>query len=330
MKSRFSRRELFAICAGAGLTGVFTAPAAAPAKRRSSRVVTARVKRGDTVDTAALGRLLDRSIVALTGASTSAEAWTSLFSPSDHVAVKVNCLAGPGMSTSHTLVRSVVDRLLGCGVKPRRIVVWDRSGRELREAGFDLSKGGNDIQCYGTDDAGYAPTLFENDSVASLFSRIVTERCNKIVNMPILKDHGICGMTFALKNHFGAINNPNKYHLNRCDPYIADLNASAPIRSREVLIVGDLTKIQADGGPSYKKQWVVSYGGIMTATDPVAADAAALGILERAREELGRPSLKSKGLEPGYITTSHRKGIGNMDAGERIELTNDSASGTER
>jgi uncharacterized protein (DUF362 family) len=316
-----SRRELFAVLAGAGLSASIPARIRAASPDASGRVVTIRNPDRGEYRHALLGGMLDRSITALTGADTPAGAWTDLFSPQDHVAIKVNCLGGPHLSTDHRLVHAVVQRLRNCGVKPRRIIVWDRSSRELEEAGFTLSRGGGAVQCYGTDEVGYASTLYEHGSVASLFSRIVTDRCNKIINMPILKDHGICGMTFALKNHFGAIHNPNKFHLNRCDPYIAELNAMNLIREREVLIIGDLRRIQAEGGPSYKKHWAVAYDGVLMGTDPVAVDAVALGILEEARKGLGREDLRAKGLHPDYIETAHRMGVGDMEKREHIALT---------
>jgi len=47
-------------------------------------------------------------------------------------------------------------------------------------------------------------------SVGSLLSTTLTRTCDAVVNLPVLKDHGIVGVTMALKNLFGAIHNPNK------------------------------------------------------------------------------------------------------------------------
>ena len=57
-----------------------------------------------------------------------------------------------------------------------------------------------------------------------------------LINLPVLKDHDGAGVTIALKNMYGAIHNPNKYHPNGCDPYVADLNMLPEIRSRMKLI----------------------------------------------------------------------------------------------
>lgn len=42
-------------------------------------------------------------------------------------------------------------------------------------------------------------------------------------------------MSIALKNMYGAIHNPNKYHRNGCDPFAADLNILPDIRATSPL-----------------------------------------------------------------------------------------------
>ena len=322
MIKELTRRELLTALAGGLLGGMAKRVTAGPLPGRSNRVISAQLKGNAVFDCESAGVLLDRAIERLTGADTAADAWCSLFSPHDHVSIKVNCLGGPGISTSVTLVLAIVERLEKCGVRPGNIIVWDRITRELKEAGYSPAAGGSCLQVYGTDETGYSRDIYENNSVGSLFSRILTERCNKIVNMPILKDHGICGMTFALKNYFGAIHNPNKYHLNHCSPYIGDLNEMSLIREREVLIVGDLSRIQAEGGPSFKSGWAVPYGGVIVGMDPVAVDATALEILDQVRQTIGKPKLREKGLHPDYIEAAALTGAGDLEGmqHERIEV----------
>lgn len=320
MKKRFTRREVLVALAGGILGGRAGPLIAGSLPARSNRVISARLRLHTGFDREIAGTLLDRAVARLTGCDDPADAWRSLFSPTDHVSIKVNCLGGSGMSTGAPLVLAVVERLERCGITRNRIIVWDRLGRELKEAGYPLAAGGSDLQVYGTDETGYGGEILENGAVGSLFSRILTERCNKIINMPVLKDHGICGMTFALKNYFGAIHNPNKYHLNRCNPYIGDLNAMPVIRERETLIVGDLSRIQADGGPSFKSAWIVPYGGLIAGRDPVAVDAVALKILEQSRERIGRPGLREKGLFPDYVEAAARTGAGSLEGMEHVEL----------
>ncbi|MGW8178255.1 MAG: DUF362 domain-containing protein, partial [bacterium] len=73
----------------------------------------------------------------------------------------------------------------------------------------------------------------------SLLCKTLTEVCDVVINLPVLKDHGITGVTMAMKNLFGAIHNPNKYHLNTGDPYVADVCMLSPIRQKVRLTICD-------------------------------------------------------------------------------------------
>jgi len=277
-----------------------------------SRVIVAAGK--GRMDEEAVGTLLDRGIEALFGAKPR-DVWPELVGPGDVVGLKVNCLAGRGMSTRKELVRALADRLISAGVKPRNIVVWDRANQDLRKAGYRINRGGNEVQCYGTDEVGYYPALIQHRSIGSLFSRILIEQCTKVINLPVLKDHGICGVTLGLKNFFGAIHNPNKYHDNVGDPFIADLNTISFIRDKTVLTIADGLVAQYEGGPPYMPQWTWPLGALLLSTDPVALDYVGWQILEKKRAEKGLPSLEEAGRKPQYILTAadpeHR--LGNAD-----------------
>ena len=312
--SLMSRREFFGSIVGGLLATKASATGRSNGiKQYRGRVISIRSRKKTPLTKEELGSMLDRGIVSLTGIKDANEAWCSKFSRDDHVSIKVNCLGGIQMSSNPLITLALVDRLIMCGVRDKNIIIWDRSTRELKESGYPVRIGGNETQCFGTDEVGYYPELFENGSVGSLFSRIMTDYSNKLINVPVLKDHGICGMTFAMKNHFGAINNPNKYHLNKCNPYIPDLNSLDIIRNEETLIVGDATKIQAFGGPSFKGQWAVQHNGILMGDDPVAIDRKGLELLAEERNKLGKPSLESLKLYPDYIRKGQEMKLGEFD-----------------
>jgi len=318
---RFTRREFLSLLG----TGFFLSRSnivdtGSSRIRHPGRVVSIRRNTSNNLKGEEISKMLDKAISKLTGIENPHEAWLSLFNSQDHVSIKVNCLGGMMMSSNPHIALSLANKLISCGIRKRNILIWDRSTRELKESGYPVNIGGSDIQCFGTDQVGYTQRLFEHNSVGSLFSRIVTDFSSKIINLPVLKDHGICGLTFALKNHFGSINNPNKYHLNKCNPYIADLNKIPLLRKREVLIVGDATYIQVDGGPAYKNRWARRINTILMADDPVAIDRVALGILERERKILKRPPLESVDLYPDYIETAWKKGIGEAKNIEHIKI----------
>jgi uncharacterized protein (DUF362 family) len=129
----------------------------------------------------------------------------------------------------------------------------------------------------------------------------------------VLKDHDLAGVTLAMKNFFGAIHNPNKYHDNNCDPYIAELNTHPYIRRKQRLIVCDALVAQYNGGPAYKPQWAWNFSGLLIGTDTVALDYVGANIIEQKRKEIRMPSLKQAGREPKYIQTAASLGLGTSD-----------------
>jgi uncharacterized protein (DUF362 family) len=152
----------------------------------------------------------------------------------------------------------------------------------------------------------------------------VTRTCDAIINLPILKDHGITGTTAALKNFYGAIHNPNKYHPNGGDPYIADVNMLEPLRRKVRLHICDAITAQCEGGPSFNPRWQWAYNGLLVSRDPVALDHTAWQVLERQRAEKGLKSLTAEGRAPHYIATAadarHRLGNNDPRLIERVEV----------
>jgi uncharacterized protein (DUF362 family) len=290
-----------------------------------SRVVLARDAQlrpsGSTIDSARLLALLDRSIQALTGCDSPREAWGQIVRPADRVGLKVNCLAGRGLSTHVVLVEAICERLQQAGV--RDIIIWDRLNADLESAHFKVRERGPGVRCIGNDVLGYEEELAVAGSVGSLLARTLTQACDAVINLPVLKDHGITGVTMALKNAFGALHNPNKYHLGVGDPYIADANLLPPVRQKFRLHICDALTAQYDGGPSFMPQWTWPENGLLVSRDPVALDQIGWRILERKRKEKGLKTLKEVNREPTYIATAgdagHRLGTNDLD---KIEVVN--------
>ncbi len=324
--SRHTRRDFLRTCiesaavvgAGASLLGAEERPL--PAK---SRVVVARDPQlrsgGSAVDSQRMGALLDRALGSLFAGAhpaphDTAALWRRVVKPGQTVGLKVNCLGGRGISTNIVMVAAVCQRLQQAGVHPADIVVWDRDTDEMQRVGFQIAEGGNRVQCYGTDHAGYREELSEWGSVGSRVSNILL-RTDVMINLPVLKDHGGAGVTMALKNMYGVINNPNKYHPNNCDPYIADLNMLPEIRSKMRLTICDATTAMYEGGPGFKPQHSWPFNGILVSEDPVALDYAGWQIIERKRAEKGLPSLAAAQRAPKYIATAadNRHRLGHND-----------------
>ena len=300
------------------------APSGSPLEGQS-KVVIARDPElrgsGSSLDSHRLLSILDRAMQSFYDCDSPVEAWKRVARPGEVVGLKVNCLAGRGISTNVPLVEAICERLQQAGIKANQIVIWDRLNGDLESARYRIAERGSGIRCFGNDTMGYEPELAVYGSVGSLISNTLTRVVDAVINLPVLKDHGITGITLALKNVFGAIHNPNKYHLDVGDPYIADVNMLPAIRQKIRLTICDATTAQYDGGPSFMPQWTWPYNGLIVGRDPVALDCTGWQIIERKRAEKGMKSLKEMKREPTYIRTAadsqHRLGTNDPN---RIKL----------
>lgn len=318
-RKEFLRRSLGAlagaVAAGSGLPGRVLSAWAAPERRPKSRIViahdTAAWVKGKGVDSTVVKRMLSESMTRLTGKRTSAAAWKSLFRPNDVVGVKINCLFGLNVSTRPEMTFAVVGGLKSAGVPERNIIIWDREDGHLAHAGYQVNRDGAGVRCYGTN-GNYDTEEIHLDSFQGRISRILTDKITALVNVPILKHHGISGITCAMKNHYGTCQNPEALHGNHADPYLADLNAVPAIREKTRLIVCDAILPVPDKGPGNgRDRW--PYCGLLVGTDPVAVDWQGWQIIDARRKEVGRSTLADGGPRPNWIHTAARRGLGTDD-----------------
>jgi uncharacterized protein (DUF362 family) len=279
------------------------------------------VFRGDAIDQVVVTRMIAMGITKLLGTADAESAWKMLFRSDDIVGLKINGLAGRGASTHPEIAYGVVEGLKLVGIPEEHIVIWDKANRDLKRSGFEINTGKRGVKCFGTDALveGYEsePTIV--GQVGSLFSTILSKHCTALVSVPILKDHDLAGVSIGLKNFYGAIHNPNKYHQNNCNPYIADLNTHPYIKEKVKLTVCDALIPQYHGGPSFKPQWTWKFETILLSLDPVALDAVGTDILEKKRREQGMNSFRDAGRPPEYIHTAAGYGLG-VDDLSRIEV----------
>jgi len=275
------------------------------AKRTSASESEVAIKNAEVI------RLLNDSVAAFAGKPDAQSAWRSLFMPGDVVGIKVNSLAGDGLASHPVLVGAIADGLAGAGISRDRIIVWDRQEHELEAAGFSRdSVNGARVLATDSRGIGYEQGIEFSGDIGSCFSRILSRVCTAIINVPVLKDHDLSGVSLGMKNFYGAIHNPNKYHDNNCDPYIADLNAHPFIAKKLRLVVCDGLKGQYHGGPAFRPQWTWPAGTLIVGNDPVAVDRIGLELIERKRRKAGMPPLKEVGREPSYIRTASERGLG--------------------
>jgi len=328
----FLRKSL--LTGGAILAGERTAPLlpggrvpAAAGTGEKSRIVISRAGHLRTAQGAVQSdpmlAMLDRAMLSLYDRDEPVEAWRQVVRPGETIGLKINCLSGRGNSTTVELVDAVCERLRQAGVPAENIVIWDRLNQDLESGGYRISTEGSGVRCIGNDVLGFEEELSVYGSVGSLLCRTLTRVCDCVINLPVLKDHGIAGVTISLKNMFGAIHNPNKYHLNVGDPYVADVNMLPELRKKIRLHICDATTVQYEGGPSYLPHWTRAYDGLIAGRDPVALDTTGWRLIEKIRAEEGRESLRELKREPAYIHTAAdaRHGLGTDDPAQ-IDVVN--------
>lgn len=277
------------------------------------------------LDPGAVARLFSRGLAILVDEREEVRAAAALFRRADRVGIKVNTIGGRAISTRPEVADALASWLLRGGLEAKNIVIWDRTTRELREAGYAPGAGRSGARVVGTDagGAGYGTSLVAHLNVGSLYSRILTEFLTASISLAVLKDHGLAGVTAGLKNYFGAIHNPNKYHDDRCDPFVAEVFDAPPVKTRHRLTVIDALTVQYHKGPSYHARWAARPGTLIFSRDPVAADSAGWRLIEELRAAAGLPALAAEGREPAYLRTAERMGLGLADASaiETIEET---------
>ena len=256
--------------------------------------------------------MLALGIRHLTGAGEAKEGLTRLFSSRDRVGIKINTIGGRRISTRPELSLALANFLSASGVPDKNIVIWDRTNRELREAGYRLADGSNGLKIFATDTAGagYEIEPVSHLNIGSLFSTIQTNFVTASISLAILKDHGLAGVTAGMKNYFGAIHNPNKYHDTHCDPYIGELFDTPMVKEKHRLSILDALLVQYHRGPAYHSQWADPSGRLVFSLDPVAADAVGWRLVEQLRANKGLPSLQEEGREPTYLRTAESMGLG--------------------
>ena len=276
-------------------------------------------------DPAVVSRMYARGFALLTGERDDAGAVASLFGPGDRLGIKVNTIGGKAISTGPDVALPLAQWLSRNGLQEKNVFVWDRTTRELSEAGYRTTAARGGIKVFGTDAAGvgYESELVSHLGVGSLFSKVQTEFATASISLAILKDHGLAGVTAGMKNYFGAIHNPNKYHDFRCDPFVAEVFDTPPVKSKHRLSVLDALVVQFHKGPAYHARWAAKFGGLVFSLDPVAADSVGWTIIERLRAAAGLPTLADEGRSPAYLATAAKMGLGRADpaAIETVEET---------
>jgi uncharacterized protein (DUF362 family) len=245
----------------------------------------------------------------------------SIVGPKDVVGVKLNCLAGRPLSPTLLLSAALTDLLHQAGVQKNRIIFFEREERDLRKAGFPVRTRGSGPLFLGHNSpaCGYEPDVEISGEVGSCLSCILTQRISVLINLGVLKDHNLAGVSVSTKNLYGLIHNPNKYHDSNCNPYLADVLAFPAVQKKLKLNIIDATTAQCEGGPGYVGLYAWTENSLLVSTDSLATDVVGWQIIERRRQKTGLPTLAQAGRSPTWIQTASERNLGLADP-QRIQI----------
>jgi uncharacterized protein (DUF362 family) len=227
----------------------------------------------------------------------------------DRVLIKPNVgwdrLPEQAANTDPRVVAELVRLCRGAGA--RRIVVTDiscndprrcfvRSGiaAAAREAGADVAFAG--VRTVPVMLAGFCSGL---DVVEELFV------ATKVINVPVVKHHGLARATLGMKNWFGVLGRGRNRLHQSIDRAVAELGATF----RPTLTVVDATRVLVANGPQGGSLADVrAVNSVAVGTDPVLSDAWGAARL---------------GLDPrtlGFIAEAARRGLGSADLADVKDL----------
>jgi hypothetical protein len=277
--------------------------------------------------------MVNHGITELTGTTSLRQAWLQFFTPADIIGIKINAISFKGLThtplASHypALTRNIMASCAGAGIGTERFVIWDRSDAELVNLGYRPDNDSGRPRIFGTykhhrdtDGIGFHPMQYPVGKKTTRVSRILSDICTVLINVPVIKPHPLSGITAALKNHYGTIDNPSSFHLGACThPGIPEINAVPVIRKKERLIICNALQAVYKGGISWKPANAWPYGGIIMGTDPVAVDRVCLKILNEKRIRSGKGIIDHRAR---HIILAEELGIGvaNLDQIDLVEV----------
>ena len=261
--------------------------------------------------------MVDLAVMELTGKKSAKEAWSSMFSPKEKVGLKPNMLGRQVHWTNTETVVAVYDGLLSAGVRPENIYMWDLKSFDISPLFKHFRR--TKVNIKTTRDWGFGAERFKIDSGPPTTLVKPLLKVDAVVNIPLIKDHGIAGVTCALKSVLGSIHNPRDYHSSRkggrtCDPTVPELSALPAVRSKMRLILTDGFFMTIDGGPRPSVEGRRQLNSVFAATDPVAMDRVAWTLIDQQRKvSKMEPLMKRAKGRPTHVLTAEKMGLGIAD-----------------
>jgi len=214
---------------------------------------------------------------------------------------------GPNSGTRVVVAAAVVEGLLGAGLPPQHIIVWDRQTSDLRAAGFFDLADRYGIRVVGSAQTGWdAQTFYETARVGNLVwgdlefgkteegvgrksfvSKLVTREITKIINLSPLLNHNLAGVSGNLYSlALGSVDNIIRFENDGAGlaTAVPEIYALPVLGDRVVLNITDALICQYEGGERGLLHYSALLNELRFSTDPVALDALSVQELELQRQ----------------------------------------------
>ena len=259
----------------------------------------------DYINEDVVAAMLDRGLRELTDSGSAAEAWHRLLpdlQKTDRVTIKMNMnnasydeqVTTNRMDQTMQLVNVILDDLVGeLGLPQEHVTLLDAS----RWFHPDIMKGRCRFPHVKWVDETDQDRWDENESVTFtkddpapggyFWMPKAYTQSDHIINLCLMKSHG-CGITGAMKNHFGSIPSPRNLHEGMGDKsYIADVCNTPSIRDKVRVNIADALFANWHNNVWAPRPWKTfpqeSPNSLILGTDPVALDSV---MLDHIMEEI--------------------------------------------
>jgi len=276
--------------------------------------------------------MINEGMIEFTGKNTLSDAWSQFFTPQEIVSLKVNTLGQDNlfgteyMQHFNGITTAIINGLKEIKLPEQNMFIWERSDEELINGGYTIQREEGKLRIMGTrqqrkgPNEGFNPESYPVGNLTTRVHSFITDLSTSYINIPVMKTHGIAGMTGSLKNHYGSIDNPREFHPNNStNPGIPEINAIPVIRDKQKIIIADALLGVFDGGPRWNRDKLWVNNEIIIGTDPVAVDTIMMTKLDTKRELEGFESIEPNAI---HLPLSEELGLGNHDyaAIDKIEI----------
>jgi hypothetical protein len=251
-------------------------------------------------------KMIREGICRFTGKTNANEAWLSLVSTDERVAIKVFSAPGANSGTRLSCVEAVVAGLIDAGLAATNITLLDRRLGDLRAAGYPALAEKLGVNLTGSVEAGFDPEAFYENPIPgtllagdrefgqtgegigrkSYITKAVT-RADKIISIvPLLNnnDAGVTGHLFS--TGLGLVDNAHRFagRTDRLLSALPEIYGQPQIFDKVVLNITDALICQYQGESRSLLHYSVPLNQIWFSKDAVALDTLALAELERQRD----------------------------------------------